>query len=812
MLELVEGPTLADRISQGPIALDEALPIAKQIAEALEAAHEAGVIHRDLKPANIKVREDGTVKVLDFGLAKALDPSPEADPSQSPTLTAAATQMGVIMGTAAYMSPEQARGKTVDKRADIWAFGAVFYEMLTGRKMFEAGDVSEILASVLLKDPEISGLGGRVPAAIQALLRRCLVKDPKDRLRDIGEIRIALHTPDAALVASADVPTIQVRAWPRPIPVVVAALLVAVASGLAVWMLTRPEVGPADLIRFTIVPPDAAPLGVTRSDRDLAISADGTQIVYTGPSPVGPQLNLHSIDQVVGAPLRGGENGTGPFISPGGEWVGFLRVPGRTLEKVSIFGGPPVTLAESPNPIFGATWGADDQIIFGTSGAGLFRVSDVGGDPEALTTLDIGQGEAGHRWPFIVPGRRAVVFTIDGASTTLTTGQLAVLDLDTGTVTHLGLAGVSPHYVSTGHLVYAVEDGSVRAVPFDVASLTVTGNPVPVVEGVNVKPSGAANFDISDNGRLVYSIGVTPRDVPSSLVWVDREGRASPIVDQPGVYRSPRISPDGSRVAVMLNDRGNEDIWVIDAERGTRTRLTSYDGRDGNPLWTPDGLRITFSSSRGGEANSLYWTAGDGSGPVERLTESHSNQGATSWASDGSALAFYEAGATYDIFTLSPGAEPVRFRETAFRERGPAFSPNGRWLAYSSDETGRAEIHVTPYPGPGGTTVISTGGGRSPRWSADGRELFYRNGDEMLVVPMETEPSLQVGTPQMLFAGPFVQEVASSGAHNYDVAPNGQRFVMMKTAGDEAGEEIPPNQIQVVLNWDKELLERVPLP
>ena len=380
-----------------------------------------------------------------------------------------------------------------------------------------------------------------------------------------------------------------------------------------------------------------------------------------------------------------------------------------------------------------------------------------------------------------------------------------------GTVTRLGLAGVSPHYVSTGHLVYAVEGGSLRAVPFDATSLTVTGNPVPVVEGVNVKPSGAADFDISDNGRLVYSIGVAPIDAPRTLVWVDREGRASPVLDQPGLYRSPRISPDGSRVAVMLNDRGNQDIWVIDADRGTRTRLTSYDGNDGNPLWTPDGLRITFSSSRGGGANSLYWTAVEGSGPVDRLTESQSNQGATSWASDGSALAFYEVGATYDIFTLSPGAEPVRFRETAFRERGPAFSPDGRWLAYSSDETGRAEIYVTPYPGPGGTTVISTGGGRSPWWSADGRELFYRNGNEMLVVPMETEPSLQVGTPQMLFAGPFVQEVASSGAHNYDVAPNGQRFVMMATAGKEAGKEILPRQIQVVLNWHEELKRLVPV-
>ena len=814
VLELIEGPTLADRIANGPIPLDEALPIAKQIAEALEAAHEVGVIHRDLKPANIKVREDGTVKVLDFGLAKALDPKPEGDPSQSPTLTAAATQMGVIMGTAAYMSPEQAAGKPTDKRSDIWAFGCVLYEMLTGQMAFQGDDVSLTLASVMKSDVNVKRLPDDIPATVRTVLRRCLEKDASQRIRDIGDVRLAMAGAFEGTVRATSDPVDppQPQVWQRPIPAAMAALAIATVTGLVVWTATRPDVVPADLMRFTIVPPDAASLGVSDVTRELVISRDGTQVVYTGlnPGETVTQLNLRPIDQLVGAPLRGGEGGDAPCVSPDGEWVGFLTTR-TTLRKVSILGGPPVLLTESPGGgILGASWGTDNQIVFGTGRGGLFRVSAGGGEPEALTTLDPERGNERHTWPFIIPGREAVLF-VASTGLPLTTGQLAVLDLDTGEVTQLGLAGVSPHYVSTGHLVYAAEDGSVRAVPFDVTSLKVTGNPVPLVEGVTVKNSGAADFSISDNGRLVYAVGASQATVPSFLVWVDRGGRASPVVDQQALYDSPRISPDGSRVAVMIDDRVNQDIWVINADRGTRTRLTSDPGADRHPLWIPDGTRITFSSNRGGGTNSLYWMAADGSGSAERLTESQSNQGATSWSSDGATLAFYDVGSTYDIYTLIPGEEPVRFQQTAFRERGPTFSPDGRWLAYSSNETGRDEVYVTPYPGPGGTTVVSTTGGRSPRWTADGRELFYRNGDEMLVVAMETEPSLQVGTPQALFAGSFVREQSNQGAHNYDVARDGQRFAMMETVGQTNAEDAAPPQITVVLNWFEELTARVPI-
>ena len=407
VLELVEGPTLADRISKGPIPIDEALPIAKQIAEALEAAHEAGVIHRDLKPANIKVREDGTVKVLDFGLAKAFDPVQQGDPSNSPTLTAAATQMGVIMGTAAYMSPEQARGKPVDKRADIWAFGVVVLEMLSGRKVFEGEDVSMTLSSVLQWEPDWSLLPSTMSPVLTAFLRQCLAKDPSERIHDIADVRLAMEGAfETTVTASSEpiaVPVLQV--WQRPVPALLVVLATLVLGGLGVWTFARPDGISTELMRFDLNPLDAAPLRLTNNSRDVAISTDGTRVVYNGPG----QLYLRSVDQTSWVPVRGGE-GSAPFFSPDGAWIGFYDNSARILQKVSILGGPPVTLTESSGAIRGATWGTDDQIIFGTGGAGLFRVSGGGGEPETLTTLDTEQGESSHRWPFIIPGREAVVF------------------------------------------------------------------------------------------------------------------------------------------------------------------------------------------------------------------------------------------------------------------------------------------------------------------------------------------------------------------------------------------------------------------
>ena len=497
VLELVEGPTLADRIKQGPIPLDEALPIAKQIAEALEAAHEQGVIHRDLKPANVKVKDDGIVKVLDFGLAKALDPSPTGDPSQSPTLTAAATQMGVIMGTAAYMSPEQARGKTVDKRTDIWAFGVVLYEMLTGVRPFQGDDVSLTLASVMKSDVDAKTLPPDLPEKLRTVLRRCLEKDPSQRIRDIGDVRLAMEGAFETVVSvpsaesAATQPSRQRQALPW-----VAGLTLAIITGLAVWSLTRPVEVSRRVERFDISPTPPTTLGLATAHHDLAITPDGTRVVYTGSGGNPFQLYVRVLGELTATPLQGlDDRVVGPFISPDSAWVGFADQRDGTLKKVSILGGPPVTICSLPGTVRGATWGPDDTIIFGTGEAsGLWRVSASSGEPEQLTTLDAQRGGINHRWPHILPGGRAVLFTIWGGG--IDNSRIAVLNLDTGEQRVLVPGGSYPRYSPTGHLVYGVS-GTLRAVAFDLDRLEVTDpNPVPVLADVVTKSgSGAADFD-----------------------------------------------------------------------------------------------------------------------------------------------------------------------------------------------------------------------------------------------------------------------------------------------------------------------------
>ena len=719
VLEFVPGETLAERIARGPIPVEEALDIAMKIAEALEEAHERGIVHRDLKPANIKLTPDGKVKVLDFGLAKAfVEETPDADNSMSPTLTRDATRVGVILGTAAYMSPEQAKGKKVDKRTDVFAFGAVLYEMLTGRRTFAGEDVSETLARVLTKEPDWDALPSDLSPTLRSYLTRCLEKDLKRRVRDIGDVRLAMDGAfETGAPPSTEAPTRQQVGWPT----VGAALLSAALAGIAVWSV-RPE-APRPLARFVVSSPADAP-DLRAQDVDVAITADGTRIVY--PTMVdGRQLVVRALDELEATRLGGiGRTPREPFFSPDGNWIGYFT--GGILKKVSVLGGPPVTVCELPagqgTGPRGASWGLEDSIVFATAGpTGLLRVPAAGGEPEELTTPDPG---ANHLWPEILHGREAVLFTIISGS--VDSAQIAVLSLATGDVKILLPGGSNPRYTPTGHIVYGV-GGTLRAVGFDIERLEVTSDPVPVLEDVLTKGTGAANFGVSKSGSLVYMAGAAAIN-RRTLVWVDREGRETALPAEPREYFYPRISPDGTRLAIDVRDQ-QRDIWTWDFARETLTRLTFDPARDIYPAWTPDGLRIAFGSGRDG-STSLFWKAADGTGAVERLNPSGDAQRPHTFSPDGTMLVFREVSIANesDLGVLSMDADGASepLLTTEFDETNPGISPDGLWLAYQSDESGQYEVYVRPFPDVDeGRWQISRGGGTSPLWAPNGGELFF---------------------------------------------------------------------------------------
>ena len=822
VLELVEGPTLADRIAQGAMPIEDALPIAKQIAEALEAAHEAGVIHRDLKPANIKVREDGTVKVLDFGLAKALDPNPEGDPSQSPTLTAAATQMGVILGTAAYMSPEQAAGQTSDKRSDAWSFGVVLYEMLTGQRLFTGETISHVLAKVLDRELDLSALISSTPPPIRRLLRRCLERKPKRRLGDLGEalshLEEARAPVDDAPSAVASVPAVgQPAGWRQALPWALGTLIVgSLIAGLAVWSVMQPE--SARLVRFAVAHDEALPLFMALVSPDVAIAPDGEHIAYlTGSVGVGAeQLHVRPLDQLTSEILVAEGELNSPFFSPDSQSVGFYdrRVNPSVLKRVSVWGGPTSTICDLRGDLRGASWGADGTIVFASSDptSGLWRVPAVGGEPEPLTTPEQGLE---HWWPEILPGGEAVLFTTLRRVSQIVSedAQLAVLSLETGEVKVIG-PGSYPRYVPTGHVVYGVQ-GNLWAVAFDLNRLETVGDPVPVQEGVLTKASGTANFSVSENGSLIYMTGVAVVGDARTLVWVDREGGEEELSAPPAPYESPRISPDGRYVAVWLRDPENHDVIVYDLERDTPTRLTLDPGADRYPIWTPDG-RVLFSSERDGTLN-VFSKAADGTGQAERVTTSDYAQVPESFSVDGQTLVLLDvSGGQFDLHVISLGGETrtEALIQTGFTEANSQISPDGRWIAYQSNESGQYEVYVRSFPNVDDSRFrISRDGGHSPVWAPDGQELFFRRDGslEMMVVDVEAEPTFRAGNPAVLFEAPYLLTSVGSGrTRTWDLANDG-RFLMVKEIGSSDGTGAG-RQITVVLNWFEELTELVPVP
>jgi serine/threonine-protein kinase len=840
VLELVEGMTLAEKLAQaspaskgsslrtpdeGPansarplrgLPLSETLPIARQIAEAVEAAHEKGIIHRDLKPGNIKITPDGTVKVLDFGLAKAsAGHASIPDLSHSPTITVGGTRQGMILGTAAYMSPEQARGQAVDKRADIWAFGCVLYEMLAGRAAFGGETTSDTIAAILERQPDWSALPGSTPTKIRDLLQRCLRKDPKQRLHDIADARIeideALMAPPAEtlLAASSRIvrPTSQ---WRRIAAFAVVALVAGSVASIAVWLATRPRLPAPRVSRFTITPSSEAALALGPSpDRSLAITPDGSPVVYTGAN--GTALFVRALDQLEATQLTGLGAPHGVFLSPDGLRIGFGDGP-FALKKVALSGGPAALLSPLDGAARGATWGSDDTIVFATLNVttGLQQIPAAGGEPTVLTRPNRAGGEADHLWPEFLPGGQAVLFTIIPTSGGLDAAAVAVLDLRTGAQTILLRGGSHAHYVQSGHLIYGAA-GTLRAVPFDLAARAVVGPPVPVVSQVITTFTGAMDAVVADNGTLVYVPGKYELTY-ETLAWVDRQGREEPVKAPPRSYFYPRLAPDGTRVALSIFDQ-EYDIWLWDLARTTFTRVTSDPGLDNYPVWTPDSRRLLFSSERAG-ARSLFGQAADGTGSIERLTETPNRQNPTSISPDGARLVFTETmpGTGQDVMTLPLSGERrvTPLIQTPFEERNGEVSPDGRWIAYEANDSGQFEIYVRPFPKVmDGRWQVSTGGGTRPLWARNAQELFYLAGPTgaLMRVGVERGDTWAATAPVQLLEGRYATgSLETAVGRTYDVSLDGQRFLMIKPGVWTKA----PTSFVIVQNWQEELKRLVP--
>jgi serine/threonine protein kinase len=798
VMELVEGDTLQERLKRGPIPVDEALAIAKQICEALEAAHEKGIIHRDLKPANIKLTKDGAVKVLDFGLARMREPEGAAtNLSNSPTLMSAASSPGMIMGTAAYMSPEQAKGKTVDRRADIWAFGVVIYEMLTGRMLFSGETTSETIAAVMMKEPDWTARPPNTPPRLWALIRRCLVKEPRNRVRDIGDARIAIEEVQRGPAIDGDVAQTPARLRSKVLVGIAAVLFLAMSISLVALSIAyfkRPEPPAVPEIRLEVNTP------LTGDPLSFAISPDGRHLVFSASKEGKSQLWVRPLNSLSAQPLAGTDGASYPFWSPDNASIGFFA-DGK-LKRIDIAGGEPRVLANAAVGMGGA-WNREGTILFAPTAAGpLLKVPAAEGEPVAVTRLETGQ--AGHKFPQFMPdGRHFTYFVLGGPAQGVYAGSL-----DGGSSKRLANADAAAVVSSSGFLLFPPpRQATLFAQAFDFQRQELFGNPFLVAEQTAFDPV------INTPGYSVTA-GIVAYRTPSAsaarqLTWLDRSGKTVSIVGAPDPYSlyGVELSPDEKRVAVGRTVNGNADVWLIDAARGVPTRLTFDAALDLLPIWSPDGRRVVFQSTRKGTAH-LYWKLSSGTGGAdELLLESDQNKAPTDWSSDGRFLLVRsnDPQTGYDLWVLPMFGDkkPFPFLKTPFEEREGQFSPDGKWIAYQSNKSGQFEIYVQPFPGPGEEFRISTSGGAQPRWNKNGKEIFYVSLDSKMMaatVKLQDGQSLETGTPTALFpvriaGGPL----PGVNMQQYAVSSDGQRF-LVNLATDEGA----TSSITLIYNWHPE--------
>jgi len=795
VMEYLEGETLAERLKRGPLPIAQVLQYAIEISDTLDKAHRKGITHRDLKPGNIMLTKSGT-KLLDFGLAKLRGPQgPVASLSALPTEGSNLTAQGTIVGTLQYMAPEQLEGKEADARTDIFAFGVVVYEMATGKKAFEGKSQASLIAKILETDPPpISSLQPMTPPALDRVVKRCLAKEPEKRWQtasDLCEELKWIAEESTTRAAFAAVPAASRRKnWLKTALWSAAALGTSFIVGFTVWSL-KPA-APKPVTRFAM----SLPRRLSLLDSAIAISPDGTRLVYAaGTSNLSTQLYIRQMDGLEARPIPGTEGGGNPFFSPDGQWIGFATF--GELMKVSLSGGAPVSLGPVNFAGFsGASWGSQGRIaVVPQAGSPIQQIPDTGGNLQPLTRLE--KGEAGHRWPEFLPDGKSVLFTVGAGTAT----KIAVQSLGSGEHRDLIAAGDFPRYAFSGHLVY-LQGANLMAVPFDPQRLAITGAAVPVIEGVQAASGGAA-YSISSTGTLIYIPG-SAQAAGLKLVWVDRKGIEQPVNAPPHNYVLPKVSPDGKHVAAGIEEADSQ-IWVYDLGRDTLTRLTFEGSSNIDPVWTPDGKRIVFK----GTGNRLFWQPADGSAGAEALTGSElaANNVPGSWTPDGQVLTFMEINPDtgYDVYTLSlKDGKPQPFLRTPSVETAPRFSPDGRFIAYASDESGRIEIYVRSYPGPGGKWQISSEGGSEPVWNPKGGELFYRAGNKMMAVDVTVQPTFSAGKPRTLFEGPYLPTPRSFP--DYDVSPDGQRFLMLKPSEQTSS----LTQIVVVQNWFEELKQKVP--